>query len=103
MKIPESFELMGTTIKVEYSEKLLHKDTSVGMAVYRDNLIYLQSPSKAAPIPKSDIEQTFIHEKVHWILNMMGEHDLRTNEKFVDLFAHLLHQSIKSEKGILTT
>ena len=36
---------------------------------------------------------TFYHEKVHIILDTMGERELSQNEKFVDTFAKLLRQS----------
>jgi hypothetical protein len=35
---------------------------------------------------------------VHLILNAMGEDDLYKNEKFVDLFAGLLHQVLTTSK-----
>ena len=98
MRIPKSFNLAGLTINVKFDDKLLHVDDNLGQARYRENLVLLQKRSKDNPILKENQEQHFLHEKIHWILNIMNEHDLRNNEKFVDTFAHLLYQSIKSEK-----
>ena len=38
------------------------------------------------------LSQCFLHELLHYIFYVMGEHELRNNEKLVDLIAHFLHQ-----------
>lgn len=101
MEIPKKFNLGGQTITVEWNDRLLHTDDCTGMAFYRDNKIQLQKPSKSKPIPRSKIEETFLHEKVHMVLSAMGEHELKANEKFVDLFATFWHQSLKTSSGKL--
>jgi hypothetical protein len=90
---------MGQTIVVELSDKLIHNDNLVGCAVYRDNKIILQQGTPAVPVIKSQFEQTFLHELVHFILDAMGKSELRANEEFVDLFAGLLHQALTTGEG----
>ena len=52
------------------------------------NKIVLQ----AGTHPKVVEHEIYNHELVHWILFMMNEDSLRTNEKFVDNFAKYLTQ-----------
>ena len=42
---------------------------------------------------KTSQEQTFCHELVHWILNVMSE-DEKHDEQFVETFSMLLHQAL---------
>ena len=97
MKIPKEFNLFGHVIKVEYDKDLANKHQTVGFAVYRENKIQLQAESKHIT-QKTDVEQAFLHEAVHLILNQMGENELRDNEKFVDVLASLLHQMLVTAK-----
>ncbi len=45
-------------------------------------------------LPDIKLEGTFCHELVHIMLYFAGEHELRNNEKFVDVFSGLLHQAL---------
>ena len=99
MKIPQSFELMGETITVEYSTTLMLQGDSVGRACFETNTIQLQENSKVFPRTKEQIRQTFLHEVIHFILIGMKQTDLNKNENFVDTFANLLLQFEKSAKG----
>jgi hypothetical protein len=101
MKIPKSFQLGGHTISVRFDDTLLHQNDALGEARYRDFEIVLQKPTKDNPIPPTKLEQVFLHEKVHFLFYIMNEHDLRGDEKIVDLLATLFHQSVKTEKGSL--
>ena len=98
MRIPESFNLVGFKIKVIAEKQLLHDSSMHGLAVYRDKIIYLQTNTDGVPVSKASIEQTFLHELTHHILDRMGENDLCMNEKFVDVFSSLLHQAITTMK-----
>ena len=96
MKIPKSFKLAGHTITVRYDPKLLHNDDCLGLANYRDLEIVLQPSTKTRTIPRSQLEQTFIHEKIHFILWVMSN-DSRKDEVFVDLMAQFLQQASTTE------
>lgn len=90
--IPSQFELGGLTIKVITDETLYKRLKHGALAEYTRQLITID-PSMQVP---ESIEESFYHEKVHWILFMMGEMELCNNEKFVDLFAQFLYQAIKT-------
>lgn len=101
MKIPKKFKLHGQTIKVEYDKKLIQKEDNVGHACFRENKIRLQPDENNFIRPRAKIEETFLHELVHFILNAMSENELRDNEKFIELFSGLLHQYIVTSEGKL--
>lgn len=96
MKIPKRFKLLGHTITVEYDSMLDGRNGCIGEARYTTNSIALQPNTDTFNRPVSQQEQVFLHELTHHILNEMNEHELRGNEKFVDIFASLLHQALTS-------
>jgi predicted SprT family Zn-dependent metalloprotease len=94
MKIPKSFKLFGETIKVEINPNLVTKEGAWGMARYDSDTISLQPNTKDHYTSDDQMYQVFSHELVHFILDRMCEIKLRNNEKFVDVFASLLHQAL---------
>jgi len=100
MKIPKSIQLHGQTIKTVYRGDLTESEDCVGLAIYRKCEIVVQSVNgKGQPQrPASLQQQWYCHELVHFILEQMGEDDLRKTEKFVDLFGNLLHQALSTAK-----
>jgi predicted SprT family Zn-dependent metalloprotease len=94
MDIPRRLKLLGRTITVEYDPMLDGRDGMVGEARYTSDSIALQPNTDTFRRPQTHLEQVFLHELVHYILNEMNEYDLRDNEKFVDVFAGLLHQAL---------
>jgi hypothetical protein len=92
--VPLSFCIMGYTITVEWNERLRHHEDLVGLAMHRDNKIVIQPSVPGNPRTSEQIEHTFFHELVHFILDAMQEEELRKNEKFVDVFSGLLHQAL---------
>lgn len=98
-KIPKQFELMGHTINVEWADDLVHTMDASGTAHLRENKVKLQKPTASWPVPKDSLEHTYFHELVHWILYMLKQEELCKDEMFVDTFAGLLYQSIKTAKG----
>jgi hypothetical protein len=91
--IPKSFFLFGQEYTIEWVESLVQKAGAVGQSRARDHCIQLQPNREACPRPESDIEETYFHELTHTVLVAMGRDDLSEDEKFVDIFASLLHQS----------
>ncbi len=84
-KIPYQFELCGLTIKIEWSDKMLVNEDYVGLAKYSENKIVIQKNNSGVYRSTDNMQITYLHELIHWILYMMGENELRNNEKFVDL------------------
>ena len=94
MKIPKRFKLFGQTIEVEMQDFLNDKTDCRGQAKYRENKIYLQIiDGKYYSRPTTNMEQTFCHELVHWILSMMHE-KIDEDVKFIEIFSGLLHQAL---------
>lgn len=93
MKIPKSFQLFATTVDVVFDNTKLSYDSNFGECSYSDAKITLCFSYKGEKLPESTILDTFYHEKVHMILDAMGEHEISKNEKFVEVFARLLRQS----------
>ncbi|MDD2364538.1 MAG: hypothetical protein PHN84_00090 [Desulfuromonadaceae bacterium] len=91
--IPTSFWLGGLKIDVVYDNTMVKTKQVIGEARYAYQQILLD-PSVA---PMQTVEQSFFHEMVHWIFYVMGEEELRNNEKLVDLFAHFLYQARVTE------
>lgn len=99
MKIPKTFQLMGKTIKVEFSDLLLTDHNITG--AQKGCKILVQRDSNQTGLGPQEIEHTFLHELVHCILNAMNEDELRKNEKFVDIFSGLLQQVLNTSSGEL--
>jgi len=86
--IPEWFFLAGLQVSTVVDNALAKTRGICGEARYQNQEIRIDLSYGL----KSSVEQAFLHELVHWILFVMNEDELRNNERFVDLFAHLLYQ-----------
>jgi predicted SprT family Zn-dependent metalloprotease len=93
--IPKTFQLAGLTVKVEIDHDLYQKRGIVGEARYPSQTIALDPTL----VSRESLEQNFYHELVHWFFFMMNEHELRQNERIVDLLAHFLYQQQKTQAG----
>lgn len=102
MKIPKRFKLMGQTVEVVYKDDFRYENDWHGLTSFRRNKIELQTPSKDNPIPDCQIEGTFCHELMHFILFFTGsdykspKDDLHCDEHLVDLCGQLLHQALST-------
>jgi len=92
MRIPERFKIAGQTIEVEFDAKHMDRESMLGTAYYRYNKITLVPSIEEKHLDRQRIEEIFWHEAVHFILHQMGEHELKSNEKFVEMFSGFLHQ-----------
>lgn len=93
MKIPKSFQLFGTTINVIFDDEKCTDKSLYGESIYSSKKIMLCDNLGIKKLSEDTIMDTFYHEKIHMILDSMSEHELSSNEKFVDIFAKLLRQS----------
>ena len=98
--IPTQLNLYAQTIVVEPSTTLVQDQEAVGLANFENNTIQLQIDSPKYPRSRRQIEEAYLHELTHFILQYM-EHELRFNEPFVDQFSKLLHQAMTTSKGNL--
>jgi predicted SprT family Zn-dependent metalloprotease len=94
IQIPSSFNLHGQHIDVVLVEHIGSENGTLGEARLAKNEIALQTNANGFRRSNSQIEQTFLHELVHFILSHMGHNELCAEEQFVDGFSHLLHQAL---------
>jgi hypothetical protein len=86
---------MGHTIDIVWSTTLVHDHDALGMSDYRNQRIILQENTYVYPVPRTIIEQAYLHELIHFIFGCLGEIDLRDNEQLVDNVAGLLNQALQ--------
>lgn len=98
MEIPKRFKLLAHTVEVVDDTKYCEASGILGEAHLDINKITLSTTSNKETLPQSVKEHTFIHEVIHCILRQMGENELNKNEKFVDMFAGLLHQVLTTQE-----
>jgi len=91
--IPKKFKLFGTTVNVVFDNKRMDEESTIGLSEWKKSLITLCNKSNGEEINEDVIIDTYYHEKVHTILDSMGEVKLSGNEKFVEVFSKLLRQS----------
>ena len=96
MKIPKKFKVFSSTITIEFDNNRLSNEGILGDCSFNDGKITLCYTYKGNVLPIGSVVDTFYHEKIHIILDSMGEHELSQNEKFVEVFARLLRQSDES-------
>jgi len=94
MTIPKNISLAGLKIEVLIMPTLFADKQLGGYSDYPNLRILL-----AGDIHPTLQEESLWHETIHFALFFMGEHELRENEKFVDLLAHFLHQGLSYQEG----
>lgn len=90
MRIPKKFKVYGHTITVKMDNDLPLNHGAVGRAHSTQHIIQLIPTSKARP--KSEVEQTYLHEVLHVCLDKIGYGEASSDEQFVDNLAAILHQ-----------
>jgi len=96
--IPKKFKVFSSTISVGFDNERLSNEGVLGDCSFTDNQISICGEYKGEKISECCTIDTFYHEKVHIILDAMGEHKLSKQEKFVEVFSRLLRQSNDTEE-----
>ena len=96
MRIPKRFKLLAHTVEVKADPFLVQRHDNVGRALYQEDVILYQPACDGYSVSRETEEHSFVHELIHHMLVFMGEEELSRNEKFVDLFAGLLHQAFET-------
>lgn len=99
MTIPKQVKIFGMTIEVSPDYDLMNRDDTVGEANHRSNTIRILPSTVTMPRTQEQLEQTYLHELVHFILYYMKKEDLRKDEDFVDSFALAFHQALVTQEG----
>ena len=97
----KSFKLGGHTIKVKYVKTV--RDTSDGSEIFGNcnpmtNEIHIALFLNGTKLAEDVLKHSQCHEKVHYILMLMNQHDLNSNEPFVDMMGMFLHQYDETKK-----
>lgn len=98
MIIPQSFKLFGQTIKVKYSRTLMDRKGAYGIADFHKNIIFLQQSTRKTPLAKGVLEQVFVHEATHLMIDKIGYRELAQDEKFIEALSNILLQFIEETK-----
>lgn len=98
MKIPSEFKVFASTINIVFDDDRLSNEGILGDCSFTDNKISICRKYRGERLTECNILDTFYHEKVHIILDSMGEHELSKNEKFVEIFSRLLRQTYETSK-----
>lgn len=93
MRIPKKFKVFASEILIGVDNVKMSNNGVLGECSFIESQITLCNNYKGDVINESVVIDTFYHEKIHIILDAMGEHKLSQNEKFVEIFARLLRQS----------
>ena len=97
LKIPKSFQLLGHTYVVQHVDDFGPVNGgTVGLCEFGPQVISIKKSNEGQKLSRTSIEQTFCHELVHAIYQIMGENEMCANECHVDMFAGLLHQALTS-------
>ena len=96
LKIPKRYKLFGTTYTVTWDDRLCNELKSYGICDYSASEITMSETEGGRELSADKMMDTWYHERTHSILDMMGEHKLSCNEKFVDVFSKLQRQADES-------
>lgn len=96
--IPKSFELGGTTYNVELVDNSLGNGNVASIYYPLNKVQVAKNYSDSLNCTDEYKEISFLHELIHGILNAMGESEINNDERFIEGFANLLHQYIKTAK-----
>jgi hypothetical protein len=98
MNIPNSFNVFGQIITIEYRKSLYKTHKAIGLWEPNKNRILLQADTDKYPISKDSIEQCLFHEITHVMLDKLGYNRLSEKEELVDRIGAVLHQIITTFK-----
>ncbi len=95
MKIPKSFEMMNRKISVTIkNSEYMNKANILGYSNL--NIATDKSEIVIEKAPTSVIQETFIHEFIHLVFDVIGEKRLAQNEKLVVLMSQVIAQAIQT-------
>ena len=96
MKIPKKFMCFGHWVDVVYDPELMKKSGILGFMSFEENLICLQPNCEGMGISETQVQETYLHEKAHYILMAIGRSDLSEDENFVNLFSRVEYQILET-------
>ena len=88
MVIPSKIRIGGQDIDVELAERL--PGDKLGTVCLAEGKLLVARNFSDKKQSDASMQNTFVHEVVHAILDTMGENELSGNEKFVSTFSSFL-------------
>lgn len=96
--IPSEFKLNNKKITVDFDNEYCDKEKLFGESDFTERTIVLCDKDKGNVLKKSDIDKTFYHELVHFLLDAMGKHKLKYDEDFVESLGLLIYEFERTKK-----
>jgi hypothetical protein len=97
----KSFKLGGHTIKVKYIKTVRCHETGAeifGSCNAMTNEFHIATHLNGTKLSEDVIRHSLKHELTHYILILMNQAELNSNETFVDMFGMFLHQFDETKK-----
>lgn len=97
----KSFKLGGHSIVIKYMKTVKDPETGhhiFGLCNPMTNEIHLATHLNGVKLAEDVIRHSLKHEVVHYILVLMNQHDLNSNEPFVDMLGMFWHQFDETQK-----
>ena len=92
MKIPKTLKIGGKTINITIDTKRATKHGVNGQCFYDHNEILLDDYTKSG-VTRECIEQTLIHEVIHWVNAMLSKNlSEQDSEDYVNPLSEILYQ-----------
>lgn len=98
LHIPERVMICGQEFTVD-SQIVGHSQSALGASHPHFNRILIATEWDAHKLAPSQIEDTYVHELVHQVLNYCGHQKLSDDEDFVSCLSSLLHQALTRHEG----
>jgi len=102
MNVPKKIKIAGVEYSIKVENKELDKDRAYGIANYITSEILLSTKYNHRDRSELSVEQTFWHEALHAMLDVMQEDDLNNNEKFVNTLSSFIHQIVSDNFKLKT-
>lgn len=99
MKIPEEIQIAGRHIKIIIDPKLADNNDNLGESKFKTNEIILQPNTEHYRLASDNVNITFLHEIIHFILDILAYQHLNKNESFINKISELFYQVIKQIEG----
>lgn len=95
LTIPASFTIGGIDINVNRVHNIPNSEV-LGQCNLAKGVIEIADVAEGTTQCDSSKVNTFYHEVVHCILDLMGENELSNNEKFVNTFSSFLTEALRT-------
>lgn len=91
MIIPKKIQIAGREVEIITDNEFCNKEGVIGQCRVNENKIYMTDEKNGAS--KQEVEQTLIHEILHYINGMLGRNgDIPDDHLYIKPLSELLYQ-----------